>query len=187
MTDDPISRASTFLTHCLDSTAGKEDTADHWVRSNALAVGQSMDKLLRRALQEDTDAIIVLLHTIADALSAGVEMPERFRRYAARTLREVAIECTEEERGRRSPWHRNMAIIGALEILQESGVSPTRNPEKKSGEPCGCDIVAEILCKAGHNISWRGVAEVWGTYADILAPMTKLIRNAPVFRSNTDI
>lgn len=161
MMGDTVFRANAFLAHCLTVVDGK-DTLDHWVRSNAMAArfGPNLDKVLRLALRDDNDAIIVLLHTIADALSAGVEIPERFRRYAARTLRGVAIECTEEERGRRSPWHRNMAIIGALEILQEGGVPPTRNPEKKSDEPCGCDIVAEILCKAGHNISWRGVAEV---------------------------
>ena len=182
MTDDPISRATTFLTHCLKSLDGKE--MDHWVRSNSMAAhyGPNMDKVLRRALRDDTDAIIVLLHFIADALSAGIDLPERFRRYAARTLRGVAIECAEEERGRRSPWFRNMAIVGAIEILREGGIPPTRNTEKKSSDACGCEIVAEALCKAGHNISWRGVAEVWDTYADILAPMTRIFRNSPVFR-----
>lgn len=158
------------------------------MRFNAtVAAEHSLDKILRRALRDDNDAIIVLLHVIADALSVGVELPERFRRYAARTLRGVAIECAEEERGRRSPWHRNMAIVGALEILQEGGIPPTRNAEKKSDDPSGCEIVAEILCKTGHNISWRGVAEVWDTYAGVLAPITSFFRSSPVFRSNSDI
>ena len=194
MTDDTVSRATVFLKHCLGNGDGKEHL-NHWVRSNAMApamykrLGGNTWRLMRRSLQEDdgdNDATIVLLHLIADALTAGAELPRGVRRYAARTLRGVAIECEEAERGRKSPWHRNMAIVGALEILQEGGLPPTRNAEKKSSDPCGCDIVAEILCKAGHNISWRGVAEVWDTYAGILAPLTKIIRNAPVFRSNSD-
>ncbi|MGZ4862847.1 MAG: hypothetical protein ACXV2E_08725 [Halobacteriota archaeon] len=183
MTDDAISRAATFLTRCLGIASGSEDELDHWIR--VLAVGQNTDKILRRALPEDTDATIVVLHIIADALSAGVEMPQSYRRYAARTLRGVAIECAEKERGRRSPWYRNMAIIGALELLQQDGIPPTRNAEKKSGDPSGCEIVAEILCKTGHNISWRGVAEVWDTYSDLLAPTAKSALKA--FRSKLEI
>jgi hypothetical protein len=187
MTDDTVSRATTFLALCVkDAATEGVDSLDHWVRSNVMAAqyGPNLDKVLRRALRDDNDAIIVLLHAIADALTQGVELPERFRRYAARTLRGVAIECAEEERGRRSPWFRNMGIVGALEILREGGVPPTRNAEKKSGDPCGCDIVAEILCKTGYNISGRGVAEVWDRYADILAPLTNIMRGASVFRSN---
>jgi hypothetical protein len=141
----------------------------------------NLDKVLRRALRDDNDAIIVLLHAIADALSQGVDLPERFRRYAARTLRGLAIEVEEQERGNKSPWHRNLGIVGALEILQEGGIPPTRNAEKKSGTaPSGCEIVAEALCKEGHNISWRGVAEVWQKYAKTLAPMTRVMRNVPL-------
>ena len=52
MTEDVVSRASAFLTHCLDGRTGdNEDVLDHWVRSNVMAVGQDMDKLLRRALR----------------------------------------------------------------------------------------------------------------------------------------
>jgi hypothetical protein len=184
MTGNTVSRAIAFLTHCLKDD---DKNLDHWVRNEVMATQYvpNLDKVLRRALRDDNDAIIVLLHAIADALSAGIQLPERFRRYAARTLRGVAIEVEEGESGRKSPWYRNMAIIGALEILQEGGIFPTRNTEKKSSDPCGSDIVAEALRREGYNISWRGVAEVWDTYAHILAPLTKIIRDAPVFRSNS--
>jgi hypothetical protein len=148
----------------------EEEESNHRVRVNALAKEYgSVDVLLRCSLNRDGEATMILLNFIADALLLDRELPKPPKRYTAAILRAAAMKCEESGGSRRSPWHRNIGVIGALEILEKAGIPPTKNAG--SEVRCGCDVVADILGKAGHNISGRGVADVWDTYRDILSPL----------------
>ena len=57
---------------------------------------------------------------------------------------------------------RNLEIALAVYILQQGGITPTRNDEKKTPRLSGCDIVAKVLTtKFGIPMTYSAAKKIW--------------------------